>query len=317
MSELSTQALPVILAPGLVEEAVLLRIRGDAAERRFHRARDPIYLLPEADRERAFGELHLSWFERLGFDQPIHTALGELPILAESCARCLVRPALSSRDEGSDLLVASDGPAGREARTVAVRICASSFSDPERLLALLRAELLHVADMVDPAFGYEPTLPQVDDGPSYEQLLRDRYKALWNVSVTGRLVRRGVAGADARDKARSAFIASFPMLGDSAEEAFARFFNGDACTHAEFVTFAGSPRARDHAAAQGLAPGARCPLCRFQTYAPEPAPERLSSQVAEEIVGDFPAWRPAHGLCRQCADLYRARITLPELRGYH
>lgn len=48
---------------------------------------------------------------------------------------------------------------------------------PGRYTALLRAELLHLADMLDPAFGYAPTLPEMDGGPSAAGLLQDRYRA--------------------------------------------------------------------------------------------------------------------------------------------
>jgi hypothetical protein len=58
---------------------------------------------------------------------------------------------------------------------------------------------------------------------------------------------------------------------------------------------------------QRLIPGGRCPLCRFPTYAPEPNPEQLAAEVVARIVADFADWQPRHGLCGQCAELYRAR----------
>lgn len=302
---MSAPVLPLMFDPGLVEEVVLLRIARHADEHEFRRARNRLYLLAEGEqREHAFQELHATWFMRLGLAQPIHTALGELPILAERCRRCLVRRAPARQDEGADLLVAEGE--GRAARTVLMRLRAGAFDDTGELLALLRAELLHVADMLDPAFGYEPTLPPADGGPSYERLLRDRYRALWEVSVAGRLTRRGVARPDAKAEAYRVFVAAFAMLGASADAAFARFFDADTTTHAALMAFAAAPRG---AAARGLTPGGRCPLCRFPTYAPEPAPEHLGIDVVQHIVADFPEWRRHHGLCRQCADLYRARAV--------
>jgi hypothetical protein len=53
--------------------------------------------------------------------------------------------------------------------------------------------------------------------------------------------------------------------------------------------------------------GGHCPLCQFPTYTFEPQPDRLSTSVIAHIQQDFPAWRPAHGVCPQCAELYRAR----------
>jgi hypothetical protein len=296
-------ALPVELQPALVEEVVLRAVAAGPDERAFRRARDRLYRLPEGDaRESAFWELHAQWFVQRALEQPIHTALAELPLLARHCQRCLVTGAPTHQDEGADLLVAADG--SRIERTVLIRLRPSSFTRPDALLALLRAELLHVADMVDPAFGYEPVLPETDAGPTAARLLQDRYRALWNVTVAGRLARRAAAGEHLLAQAQRGFARAFPMLGDAAPAAFERFFTG-VPAHAALVAFALAPRGTT--AVETLVAGGRCPLCRFPTHAPEPEPEHLGADVIDRIAAQFPAWHPAHGLCRQCADLYRAR----------
>ncbi|MBI4516570.1 MAG: hypothetical protein HY699_12230 [Deltaproteobacteria bacterium] len=297
-------SLPVSFRPDLVEEVVLWAVGGSAEESRFRRERDPLYLQPENERERAFAQFHLNWFIRLRLDQTIHQALAELPDLAQACGRCIVSRAAIRNQEAADLLVAADAE-GRDARTIVIRLCASSFAEPDGLLAWLRPELMHVADMVDPAFGYEPVLPRTEAGPSFEGLLRDRYRVLWNVSIAGRLLRRGVAAPGAEAEARRGFTTAFPMLGEASDEAFVRFFSGAAGTHAELVAFVLSPRGEK--AVRGLAPGGRCPLCRFPTYGREPDPETLAADVVACIQSEFPTWEPADGLCSQCAELYRAR----------
>jgi len=302
---MTAPSLPVSWQQALVEEVVLRAIAGHPEERPFRCARNKLYLVPEDQREHAFGEFHATWFARLGLGESINGALAELPLLAAACARCVVTRAATRHDEGADLLVASDAE-GAAARTVLIRLCVSSFDDADNLLASLRAELLHVADMLDPTFGYQPTLPPTDGGPSYERLLRDRYRALWDISVAGRLVRRGVVGTQAEARAHEAFMVAFPMLSGAVVDAsFHRFFSSVAYTHADLVAFAAAPRGEP--AAQRLAPGGRCPLCRFPTYAPEPSPEALPEAVVQHIVADFPAWRSDNGLCSQCADLYRSR----------
>jgi hypothetical protein len=311
--------LPVELQRALVEEVVLRAVAGSPHERAFRRARDPLYELHEgAAREDAFWRLHADWFSRLDLGRPIHIALAELPILRQACRRCVVTGAPTRRDEGADLLVA-DAVGGRE-RTVLIRVQPSSFADPDALLALLRAELLHVADMVDPAFGYQPALPDTDGGPTAARLLQDRYRALWNATVVGRLERRGAADRDRIARARREFSRAFPMLGGDAQASFERFRCADRPTHAALVAFALAPR--DDSGAETLVRGGRCPLCRFPTHAPEPEPERLPADVVAHVTAHFPAWSPAHGLCRQCADLYRARSlsvaaaeTLPGIRA--
>jgi hypothetical protein len=288
----------------LVEEAVLRAVVGGPSERPFRRARDPIYRLPEgAAREQAFWQLHADWFRRLELGRPIHAALGELPILPRVCQRGVVTQAPTQKDEGADLLVG--GNADGAERTLLIRLRPSAFADPEALLALLRAELLHVADMLDPEFDYRPTLPEADGGPTAARLLQDRYRALWNTTVAGRLARRGAAGADRLARARREFARAFPMLAGDAQACFERFLSAERPTHAALVAFALAPRAAG--AAGALVRGGRCPLCRFPTHAPEPRPEQLEAQVLAQIAARFPAWQPAHGLCRQCADLYRAR----------
>jgi hypothetical protein len=305
-------ALPLRVDPGLAEEVVLRLIRGHDREREFRRVRDRLYLLEPEGRESAFAGHHLTWFARLTLDQPVRAALAELPLLAEQCALCLMTRAPSSRDEGADLLVAPEN-GGREGRTVILRLRAAAFDDRHALERLLRSELLHVSDMVDSAFGYKPSLPVIESGPSHDNLVRQRYRVLWNVRVAGRLAARGLLDGSARASCEHDFAAAFPMLGKRAAETFARFFDGVASTHAELVAFAAAPRGID--SAHTLAPGGLCPLCRFPTYAVVPEPQGLDETVRLAIAVDFPGWRPSHGLCRQCGDLYAARISAARCSG--
>ena len=302
-------------SPDLAEEAVLLAVAGRAEEPSFRRARDPIYRLAPEDRESAFTQLHQNWLLRLSLDRPVRLALDELPELAEATARCLVSRAFSRTDETVDLLVALEEPT-RSGRSILIRVRATALQDGSKLLGWLRSELLKVSDMLDPSFGYEPALP-VSGDPAGERLARERYRAIWEVSAAGRLMRRGTAAPEASDVARRTFVAAFPMLRETRDENFRRFFTGEVHTHAEWAAFATAPGGTDESAS--LVPGGRCPLCRFPTHAPEPAPQSLSPEVVTRIVLDFPTWRVSAGLCRQCADLYRteglSRRALAELPG--
>jgi hypothetical protein len=275
-------------------------VQGHAEQARFRKARDALYALPEGqERERAFGDLHVLWFDRLELGRPLSIALGEQPILAVRCRRCVVARAATARDEGADLLVAEgDG----EERSILLRLRPALFRAAPALLALLRAELLHVADMLDPAFGYRPELPESEAGASHTELVRNRYRTVWNVRVAGRLDRRGVLAEEVRERAYREFSAVFPMLGPSTGDAFARFFDGEARTHDELIAFALVPGVNGD-----LCTGGRCPLCRLPSYAWEARPECLPAEVVGQVASDFPSWQPSQGLCRQCADLYRAR----------
>jgi hypothetical protein len=107
------------------------------------------------------------------------------------------------------------------APTIVVRLRPQSLLDPEGLRTLLRRELLHVADMLDPAFGYLKELPSVERDPAVVNLLRERYRVLWDATIDGRLCREGLLGTRARAVGLSEFARAFPMLKEGTEAALA------------------------------------------------------------------------------------------------
>jgi hypothetical protein len=76
---------------------------------------------------------------------------------------------------------------------------------------LLRRELRHVADMLDPAFGDEPHLP-AGSSRTHEPLLRDRYRTAWSATIDGHLVRAGKLDTGARERPWAEFAAIFGTL---------------------------------------------------------------------------------------------------------
>ena len=123
---------------------------------------------------------------------------------------------------------------------------------------------------------------------------------VWDVTVDGRLVQAGRLPRGVLAERREEFLHAFAAT-DDATVAFARFFSDPEPTHAGIVAFAAASLG-----ARGDAPRP-CALCGFPTYDPEPDAAALPAPVRDEIVGEFPAWTPGDGCCRQCADLYRAR----------
>ena len=296
--------------PALVEEAILQVLRGHREERAFRRDRDRLYEVPDPEaREGAFRDLHAAWFERLGLGRPIVQAVHEQPAIAAATRGCRIAAARSRQEEGAELFVRPPGPGlvERDRRWVVVRLRPEALGPADRLLQFLRHELLHIADMLDPGFGYEPRLRQPAADPVPERLLQDRYRVLWDATIDGRLARLGLAPPSVRAERLRDFARAFPMLAARTEEAFSRFFDGAACTHADLVAFAADLGGALGTQAEGPHPGERCPLCRFPTHAFEPDPSKLPPQVLDRVRADFPAWDPAQSLCQQCAELYRAR----------
>jgi hypothetical protein len=286
----------VELDPALVEELVLLATDASTPPmgRRYRRERDGLYAIADGERrEAAFRDLDARWFRSLGLAKPLVDLLGEFePVLAR-ISRCIVLHARRRRDEGADL------HAGRgNAPALAVKLTPASLLDWDRTVWFLRSELLHVEDMLDPAFGYARDPALRDNDPVYEKLVRDRYRVLWNTSVDGRLRARGCLPAEFEARSRREFLAAFSMLGSEVDDRFQKLFHGPRPSHAELLSFAVD--------VEGQAAG-RCALCRFPT-ARFRGPG-LGPPVEDAIRRDFPQFLSSDGICVQCADLYEARAS--------
>ena len=161
---------------------------------------------------------------------------------------------------------------------------------------MLRRDLLHVADMLDPSFRYAPSPPAVEGGATREKLVRDRYRVLWDLSVDGRLVSRGLLDNGVEQARKAEYLAAFGMPGPEAEGPFERLFRGPRPAHPELWAMACA------AGGAGL-----CPLCRFPTPVLHPAAALLPQTLITAIRQEFPQWQPETGLCGHCADLYASR----------
>jgi hypothetical protein len=307
-------AAPLEYDPRLVEDATVAALRGRPEEGAFHDEREALYAVDDPEeRETRFRALHTAWFERLGLAALIDHAFSEQPGAIAGVDRRLVAGARSSHDEGAELFVASgEDPGAPVRRTLLLRLRPEAFRDPPRLRALLRRELIHVADMLDPSFGFDPKTLH-GDTPLPGPLLRERYRVLWAAAVAGRLARLGWAPPSARVERLQEFSATFPMLGADAEAAFDRVFGGNGGTHSDLLAFAIRPDGPAGAAPRSPPTRDGCPLCRGAAHDRELM--GLPAAVRERIHQDVPEWDPADGLCRQCADLYSARLWLEERRG--
>jgi len=238
--------LPILYDARLVEQVVLQAARQLAPEsaREFHLERERAYeIADQQERETAFRGVFSRWFHALDLGRALSLALAEAPTLARQTRVCRVEEAARARDEGADLYdlaraalpdadltPCDEGPA--PPRIVFIRLRSQLFLDQSALLDLLRRELVHVTDMLDPSFGYERDLPPAEAGPSHDALLRARYRVLWNVTVDGRLQRRNLAAQGARDRRHREFCETFAMLGDRARPEFERWWQMTCPTHA-------------------------------------------------------------------------------------
>ena len=311
------QAVNLVYGPRLIEEAVFHAQHDRSDSGQFEQRRNRIYEIADVDeRDRLFNELHRAWFERLGLAKVIEQCLQEQPLIGAHVERCFVVGATQAKEEGAELFVAPDQKENSHARrTLRLLIRPESLLNEEELRAFLRHELFHISDMLDPAFAYEPTLPKAEGGPTYDTLITNRYRVLWDVTIAGRMLRRGWCAATVRDQELNDFRHAFPMLDKECEELFKRFFDATEPRHMELAALAFDPRAAtDNLSNQAVA-GTHCSLCRFPTHAFASEPANLGTEVLAAIKEDFPDWTPAKGLCVQCADIYRARqLSMAALR---
>jgi hypothetical protein len=149
-----------------------------------------------------------------------------------------VLAAFSLRDEGADLLDRVTPRRQASGCLLVIRLRPETLIDPGAAQRLLRHELIHVADMLDPRFGYDRRLPASDDGSTGDLVTRDRYRVLWDVTIDGRLVRAGLAQADVRARRWIEFSATFAALGDGRRAAFDDWFETTAPTHQGLLAFA-------------------------------------------------------------------------------
>ena len=307
----------------LVEEAVLLRAAGHPEENQFRRVRNRIYEHADnEEQEKRFHDFHADWFHRFKLGGPITAALEEQPSLIRDTGCCCVIFASSAQDEGADLHEARDSRlADHEAtRMILLKIKPNTLLDPSSLQTFLRHEFMHIADILDPQFGYTSLLPKSEFGPAYENLVRERYRVLWDARIDGRLFRRGWAPEGIREKRLAEFAATLSISDREAEEKFRLFFDSDSQTHSDLMTFAVNPGTKIDRSLGGKPQARPCPLCCFPSFSIIEGAVGLSTEARDEIAVDFPAWRPEQGLCCQCADLYRARrlsrsaeATLPRI----
>jgi hypothetical protein len=306
-----TSLMRVQYSPAFVEAVVTLAIYGDRRlEALLHRAIDPLYRLePGRDRDRRFASAYWEFFLDLGHHARLSLLLEERELMVRQIARCLVHESPGSRGEGAELLVRHDGDLDPIAsRTLTLQVRPESFLDELRFASWARRELLHIEDMVDPAFGYAPWLRE--DAPAQDNLVRDRYRVLWDAWIEARLNRSGFGDEVCEQRLRRlmgrAFSCPEPLAVDAA---LTRVLNAAALTHAQLLAWARNPEqllgARNvDTAPAGPDPGDPCPLCAFSTFDWYDFSGAKGERAAEAIRDARADWSPDAGACRQCAELY-------------
>ena len=272
----------------------------------FRKAADAVYrAVPLPKRQAAFQGLYQKTLSSLLHPGRLKALIAKMEPHGSLPASCVFLRAFKGEEEGAQL---SEGRG-----MLGIRIRTATFLDEAASAYLLRHELTHIQDLLDPSFHHDPLSPLAQETPSEESLLRDRYRTLWDLSVDGRLERRGQLPPEMRERRAAEFRSLFPSLDEeNAAEVFGVLWSGPRPSDPELRRMVkgaqelcaclGIPLPAPAAASRPpLRPGgAPCSLCRFTTF----EWSEVTPGLTQAVRADYPAWTPSQGLCTQCANRY-------------
>ena len=311
--------------PLLTEAVVLQEISrrqeaGDPALfREYHVAADPLYHRRPEARNTAFQGLHEQFFHTLGFPELLRTQLHEFPSIESQASEVVVALAAGSHEEGADLSLEEANGNGQPAKRVGIRLMADRFLDLPTLRRYLRHELLHVADLLDPNFGYEGEVRLAIASPAEENIIRNRYRLLWCLSIDARLECAGGEPLADRETRRREFDAGYRKFSPTVREAiFERLWRSEPLSHGLLLQMAtGSEGLLRLVSDTGQTwsetsrhvplPGSPCPLCRFPSYHFVEDHTILDNALVTEIQKDFSSFTVDDSLCERCLEVYTLR----------
>lgn len=269
---------------------------------RFHRERERLYTILDPDeRNAAFFRLHLEWFREWGLERPINDVFAAFRLVREALTTLGIRRSIDKRDEGAELYVNESGE-----RTGMLALRLERLGRPEALKEYLRHEFMHLHDMLDPGFGYSPSIDVPGLNSAQQRLALERYRLLWDITIDGRLAAAGHAPMLSRAQHVEAFARGYSFWPEPRRaETFASLWQEPAPRHAGLIALIADPRG--WRTVTGPSPGAACPLCGFPTFAWAES-SAVPEKVQAAVIAEFPTWQPAHGLCQRCFEAYTVRI---------
>lgn len=238
----------------------------------------------------------------LGLAGRVRSVLAEYGSVQDRLARVIL-----ARATAGDQCVDVHGPDTGGRLSLVVRLELEVWLDVEACERMLRHELEHARDMMDPAFAYDPAAPWPGATHGQRRRARQRFTALWCCTVDSRLARAGRS----TPATRGVYEEQLERLLDDASDLDRAALCAELCadrpwTHRELLERA-ARMYRTGQDGRGSA-GAPCPLCGFPSC--EWAdPAALSGAPCDAIQVDFPRWRVEDGCCLRCRECYESRPT--------
>ena len=268
----------------------------------FYSQRNVIYEIPSAvERDQSFQQFYEKKFLEFGLRRLFDGIFLEFPFLDQPKLSIYVKRVYSKKDESAELF--RDG----DALNVLVTIQPVRVNDQEYLKAFLRHELMHISDMLDPAFQYNPAVQLNALNDTEENLVRERFRILWAIFIDARTFRKGLTPLWPIEKYERDFGKAFQFWAkDERNQVLDRLTSGESFTHSDLLHWSMDYRLTKNLGEGGLL----CPVCLLPAYTTADKDVFCSPDVVERIKTDRPDWKEAMGICSQCFDLYSSRIKV-------
>jgi hypothetical protein len=310
-----------VVDPRLLEESVFLALRSTAfrehAESTRHRLLvDELYEIADSDRrDAAFQNLNQNTFIRLGLDKNIDSAINFFPALKMRLARLVFVYSERRKDEEAELFHhAVNG------WSLIFRVRAETMIEGAAFRRLALHEMAHASNMLDPEFGYIRSLDDIRRNAQHRDIIRDRFRCLWDICIDSSLCRQNEQPLQHREFHELSFFRNFGVS-ELTRSIFSRLWNGEmpsrptgrnlleaAQVPESLCSLVGfEPHASQTAGIRDF--NKTCPLCQGPTTQWVRDPSKLSSEVIQSIQRKFPDWSPSEPICCQCEEVFRANLS--------
>lgn len=310
--------------PGLIEEVIFRELKaseekGDFAfTLEYHSSADPVYEnFPSEERASQFRKIEWDFFKKLEFPKVIKEIFDEFPEFEGRAAGGVIAKAVNPFDEGSYLTKGMNQEAGQ--KRIVIKLLSDRFQAIPYLKKLVRHELMHASDMLTESYGYRDE--RLGGNPMEESIVKERYSVFWDIFVDGRLIRKGRETISDKESRYREFESLYKKIPEEVKIAvFDVLWQEESLTHDKILGLAkdvnevikiscGLPVMQILKKRKNIFPGAQCPLCQFRTYHWAENIEQ-EAYLVDAIKKDFPVWEPDDGVCGQCIEAYKVRITV-------
>jgi len=310
--------------PSLIEEVIFGELKAREGKGDFsftleyHSRIDPVYEnFPSEERPSQFKKIEWDFFKKIESPKIIREIFDEFPELEGKVAGGVIAKAVNPFDEGSYLTKGMNQEAGQ--KRIVVKLLPDRFQESSYLRKLIRHELMHASDMLSESYGYRDE--RLGGNPMEESIVKERYSTFWDIFVDGRLIRKGRETIADREIRYREFESLYKMIPDEVKTAiFDVLWQDEHLTHDKILGLAkdanevmkisdGLTISPSFKRKKTISPGAQCPLCQFRTYHWAENIEQ-DAYLVDAIKKDFPRWEPEDGVCGQCVEAYKVRVTV-------